>query len=629
MTDADSTSGSLPPRPDYVEVTVNLRRATAIFLDRLGQEMEVDRSEVCRQIIDLVIQQVDLPEQSEAAAAAAMTTLRDQLLAQERDDTRSAKAPRKSKRSWTKWDVLLERRQFRLLKKLAKTEGQSVSRTLRQLIVAFIDASDGREATPGEDSLPPTPLPPQYRRKKSRRKESLPLHLPATAVPGTSKSETYGKLMFVFVLAVCAVTVFFLLSEDAPSGGGPRIVAAAPWVERPVDVIFDHHSHTIYSDGELTVDELADLARDGGCDALAITDQSNGVGAVSSLELEDFRRVRQQRPTLLLFGGVEINMPSYGGREHANVIVDPAIEAETLPMLRAVAEASLAEASAVEADPGEARAASDDALLALAEAYLARGDNLLMIYNHPSREDRDRRENAADILRWNAEAPIFIGFAGAPGLQNAAKPGGYRKPFFTIDHWDPVVAEVGGTWDDLLSEGRQLWGALAGSDYSNDKLDKAPCSFARTHVASRDYSYAAVLDALRAGTFWADHGRILSQLSFTAEVIGLEAPVHPGSVVNLGGESGSIVVRMDLTRGPGSDGAPLQVEFISNCRTGEAEVLATEAVAPDDSDAETRILPASAGADRRSCFLRARVRLDRENAPDLMAYTNPIRFILL
>ncbi len=90
-------------------------------------------------------------------------------------------------------------------------------------------------------------------------------------------------------------------------------------------------------------------------------------------------------------------------------------------------------------------------------------------------------------------APLFIGFAGAPGHQNAREPGAYGAPNFTIDRWDPVVAEVGGTWDRLLSEGHQLWGAIAGSDFHNRKLDKAPCDFSRIHIAAADFSYKAVL----------------------------------------------------------------------------------------------------------------------------------------
>lgn len=421
---------------------------------------------------------------------------------------------------------------------------------------------------------------------------------------------------------LAAAGLYFSFS-NGPSVRGPAVITSVPWAGRDANIIFDHHSHTVFSDGRLTPSALVDLARDGGCNVLAITDHSDTAGTASGRQFSEIRELRQQNPGFLLFAGVEINMPSYGEREHANVIVDPAMEEEVLPRLRDAAEGAIAEALAASRESG-----SDQEFLRLAASYHARGDRLLMIYNHPSRKDPDAFENYADIIRWNSEAPLFIGFAGAPGHQNKAEPGNYRAPIFTKDRWDPVVAEVGGTWDRLLSEGHQLWGAIAGSDYHNGNLDKPPCDFSRTHIAASDLSYQAVLKALRAGTFWADHGQILRQLSFSAEIAGLEVPVYPGSIADLGNDPGAIVVRATLVRGPGAVGAPMQVEFIGNCRTGETELLAVEQLDPAGSMASAMIQPRSTGADNESCFIRARVRLDMDPHPDLMAYTNPIRFRL-
>ena len=284
------------------------------------------------------------------------------------------------------------------------------------------------------------------------------------------------------------------------------------------------------------------MARSGGCDALVISDHSDTQGTASRSQLESFAQLRWRYPDFLLFGGIEINMPSYGQREHVNVIVDPTVEVEVLPGLRAAAEDD---------------SATDESFLRLAANYNGRADSLVMIYNHPSRKDQDPGENYKDILRWNAIAPIFIGFAGAPGHQNADEIGGYVAPIFTIDRWDPVVAEIGGTWDRLLSEGHQFWGAIAGSDYHTKKLDKIPCDFARTHVAAASFSHMAVIEGLRAGTFWADHGQILRRLSFFAEVAGIESATFPGSIVRLGGERAAILVTASLERGQGSAGSRL------------------------------------------------------------------------
>ena len=77
----------------------------------------------------------------------------------------------------------------------------------------------------------------------------------------------------------------------------------------------------------------------------------------------------------------------------------------------------------------------------------------------------------------------------------------------------------------------------------------------------------------------------------------MEFPVFPGSIVNLGGERSAIFARVSLMRGPDSVGAPLQVEFIGNCRTGETEMLAVEHLESHSTTAIAMIEPASTGAD--------------------------------
>ena len=191
-----------------------------------------------------------------------------------------------------------------------------------------------------------------------------------------------------------------------------------------------------------------------------------------------------------------------------------------------------------------------------------------------------------------------------------------------------MVAEVGGVWDQLLSEGHQFWGAMASSGYHNEALDKPPCEFARTHLIVPEQSYRGVLKALETGTFWADHGRILNQLGFSLEVDGLEQAAYPGDTVTVGDRDSTGLMNLSIVRGPGSVGQPLTVEFIGNCLSGDAEIIAVEELAPDVSAASVSLPLAATGRDERSCTLRARVRLSRESTTDYLGYTNPIRLIL-
>ena len=78
----------------------------------------------------------------------------------------------------------------------------------------------------------------------------------------------------------------------------------------------------------------------------------------------------------------------------------------------------------------------------------------------------------------------------------------------------------------------------------------------------------------------------------------------------------------------GEGGADAGTMNKKNAVTGETELLAVEQLGSHSATATATIEPAFTGADNESCFIRARVRLDMDPEPDLMAYTNPIRFIL-
>ncbi|BFO16640.1 hypothetical protein SHKM778_30280 [Streptomyces sp. KM77-8] len=104
-----------------------------------------------------------------------------------------------------------------------------------------------------------------------------------------------------------------------------------------------------------------------------------------------------------------------------------------------------------------------------------------------------------------------------------------------------MTATVGGLWDSLLAEGRPWWitansdshqvyadtGARGGGDFNaNGRYDDPvyggqiditqndfwPGQYSRTHVGSDGFSYAAVMDGIRAGRIWVDHGQLISGL---------------------------------------------------------------------------------------------------------------------
>ncbi|MEH6567742.1 MAG: PHP domain-containing protein [Halioglobus sp.] len=422
-----------------------------------------------------------------------------------------------------------------------------------------------------------------------------------------------GLILFAFGLSV-----LFLLYPRSSS-----FEVFPPWSGRNASLIFDHHTHTRFSDGALTPGELVSVAQSAGCDALVVSDHSNFSPDAIPEQLGVLKNLRETHPEMLIFGGLELNMPSYAGREHAGLIADPSVDAETLLQLQ-----SLAERKTPGSSSSAVRAVADSRLLDAITDYRSFRNGLLLIYNHPSREGEDIEENLGDIIRWNTEAPVVTAIEGATGHHSAHAEGSDKKVPLNEDYWDPVVAEVGGVWDRLWSSGHQVWGALASSDYHGDDFGSAPCAFARTHLIVPEQSYRGVISALRKGTFWADHGFILDQLSFSATLDGLDGPAFPGSVVRVGNKRSVANVALLLQRGTGSVGQPLTVEIIADCSSGDWVILNEQELAPADSSITLPVSLASTGEDGISCSIRARVRLKHKESADYVAYTNPIRFIL-
>ena len=558
---------------------INLRGSQEAFLNHLSSVVGINTSEVFAQLIDLAV----LPEAE-----------RNELPMHKFIDRYKAPSTRASTRArgWQRLSIFLDDTHIGRLESLAATSKTSRSAALRNLLTAY-----KRRLAAG--------------RTGSKFKF---LELFHDLLPGGRPRRV---IAIVGVLVVGIALLFSLL------GRGASIEFAPHWGGGQATVILDHHTHTSYSDGRLTPAELVDIASTGGCDALVISDHADVSRALGDEQFQELQNLRLSYPELLLFAGVELNMPSYGGREHVGLIADPSVEDRTLRNLRDIAEQTIKE----ERKSGRSES-SDSKLLQMAVDFESLWGGLLLIYNHPSRSARVPAESISNLTRWHAAAPFFSLMAGAPGHQNAKVTGSYKESQLTVDRWDPAVAEIGGVWDQMLSQGYPIWAALASSDYHNERLDKAPCSFSRTHLAVPERSYRGVIKALRSGTFWADHGRILDQLWFTVGLEGLEQAAYPGSTVYVGDSDSVARVSLSIERGLGGIGSPLVVEIIGNCATGRTEILAEYKLSPGSSEVAGLIPLRATGQDQESCFLRARVRLVMVLGPDLLAYTNPIRLKL-
>lgn len=240
-------------------------------------------------------------------------------------------------------------------------------------------------------------------------------------------------------------------------------------------------------------------------------------------------------------------------------------------------------------------------------------DDVVVLANHPSRLGID---SPHEMRNWRDAAPeIVIGMEGAPGAQASAVstfasassqrgeyenspsefsfPGFPAEAYKTRGGFDWVTSVVGGQWDSMLAEGKPFWitsnsdnhltakdtmrigdyptgdGWENGASLNNfnragrrpdpveagtpqNGSDFWPGQFSRTHIGARTRNYADVLEAMRAGRMWVDHGHLIAGLDVRLRPVG-----HTGS---------GKVMGSTLTVAPGTD-----VELIITIKTTTAQ----------------------------------------------------------
>jgi hypothetical protein len=362
----------------------------------------------------------------------------------------------------------------------------------------------------------------------------------------------------------------------------------------------DHHIHTQYSsDGTYTVSNQAEHARAYGLDWMVITDHGSNAHAKIGVQKvnPDILAARKAMPDLLTFQGLEWNIPA---AEHATVFVHPSRhEVAVLQQFEQAFDGSqLPATNTVEQN----EAAAVAGIKFLGEQVRRRKiDGALFLANHPSRRGID---SPHEIRNWrDADPTVAIGMEGAPGHQAAgiAKPngpGGGRGfydnnpgaasfpgyPLDTYRTWggfDWMTSTVGGLWDSLLAEGKAWW-VTANSDSHTIHLDQStrgpnsdferdgkyqdpvyggtvrtdggdfwPGFYSRTHVGSSSFSYKAVMDGLRAGRVWIDHGGLISGLDARVRTTGSRAGTALGGVHRVRrGTATELTVDIDLATVP-------------------------------------------------------------------------------
>jgi hypothetical protein len=395
----------------------------------------------------------------------------------------------------------------------------------------------------------------------------------------------------------------------------PALIREIPWHDAGEWLRADLHVHTRFSDGSHTVEQVAAGAAAHGCDVVAITDHSSvRLNAATPEYAAAIQRARTDNPNLTVITGLEWNVPPGTGDEHAGVLF-PASD-EGLDRLSAFKTRF----------DGFGKEGDTSSLVFEALTFLAPPDRSavapVVLFHHPTRRPDSPHAPTATLPRLRAAAPaIVIGFEGAPGHQRAEPLGAYDRGPAPVDRWDPIAAEIGGTWDEWLADGVDLWGAVASSDFHNESGEFWPCEFSTTWIHAPDRSPDGVIRALRAGSFFAAHGRIVTRAHLRAAIAGAPRAIVPGEAAEAA--EGTAVTVTFTVAAPALDylDRPNRIDLLEIIAVGRdgTRVAASGQPSPAHSLATTLTLPAG------GLVLRARARRNLDDGTSLLAYTNPIR----
>ena len=155
--------------------------------------------------------------------------------------------------------------------------------------------------------------------------------------------------------------------------------------------------------------------------------------------------------------------------------------------------------------------------------------------NHVSRHGEGASDSfkVENLRKMNDIAPNNVfGFEGMPGNQmSGSKRGELPESFAGADK---AIAQTGGIWDALLSEGRHMWN-FANADYhfkvsSNGNYSSGywPSEYSRNYTYVNDakgdgYDVKDVVAGLRSGNSFSTYGDIIDKLDFTVSSNGKSA----------------------------------------------------------------------------------------------------------
>jgi hypothetical protein len=410
----------------------------------------------------------------------------------------------------------------------------------------------------------------------------------------------------------------------------------------------DFHNHTFLTDGGNTADDVFSHAFRFSLDWLANSEHGGAYGRspngspwpAKSTFLGDppaekmwrwqsllqysfplIGKARAAYPEKLIIQGYEWNVPAH---EHASVgIIDTAEEGG-----RAIARHEYlfdGNDTGTTADHHltvEGKTLRNDHAKGVAgAAWLEKHyrESAYLVLNHPSRR---LQYSIGDLRDFNDAAPhVAFGFEGFPGHQKAGSRGNYDQGPFrdaagndltararTYGGADLMLAEIGGTWDALLGEGRRFY-VFANSDFHNPKNDFWPGEYTKNHTFVRDqnrdgeYSQLELLEGMRSGNSFIVHGDLVSDLRFAAHSRGKRAEMGDTLQAAAGSEVTITISFKSPARNNHGDAVAVDhIELIAGETTGKVSRLLDDNTSPNpdyekESNETTRVIATFTGKD--------------------------------
>jgi hypothetical protein len=429
--------------------------------------------------------------------------------------------------------------------------------------------------------------------------------------------HTRGPARTAWFIAIGVLSMIGVTRSQA----GAHFVREVPWAGHGVWLKIDTHMHTRFSDGGHTIEELTYKALQFKCDAIAITDHTDrDLEGQTPAYFDAIDKARAAHPGIIIIGGAEWNIPPWNGEEHATVLVAAGAERKLEVFKR-----DFDDLKRTPHDPSLAVAG----LQWLAANATADGVSPVVTYEHPSRLDAHSIENVPDVIGWRAVNDLVIGFSGAPGHQGTKPIGSYNYKETPIDRWDPVAARVGDAWDTLLQQGVDVWAAYAPSDFHTEALsdlaDYWPGEFSETWVYAPERSAAGVLRALRAGSFFADHGRIVREVELLVNTAGLPRAAGAGETISVAPDS-TLAAQVTFQVPPTAwRSGPNHIDLVELIGIDQSGAKIVAQGAPETTGAA---LTYTARVPPGGLVLRARGFRILETGTRLAFYTNPVRIVV-